>query len=495
MVGGNSVENRLLYIPTSPISIEAFAKKLIGKTFLDVVNTSTASKEAIASYSNYQRKGGLGNLLEELYFGYDANSESSADFKEAGVELKASPYEKRKDGTLRAGERLVLTMISYKDPVEPDFYTSHLWEKSKLLLLIYYWRNKELESNLLYRINYVKLFTPSKTDLIIIEQDYKVIIGKIEDGKAHELSESDTLYLGACTKGATAEKSTVPQYYPPHLLARRRAFCYKQSYMSYVLNQYLVADINTYEPIIKDGDLLGYSFGEYITGKINQYAGLTDYDLCVRFGRDYNNNKAQWSDLSYRMLGIKSNKAQEFVKANIVVKAIRLEESGKMRESSPLPTISFKELIQEEWENSSLYNYFEETKFLFIVFRKYNDRYVLMGSQLWNMPYYDLNEVVYSGWKKVKDIATKGIELRKTHTKAGVVIKNNLPSKSENAIIHIRPHTSKTFYKLKSGEIIGDGNYSNGDELPDGQWMTKQSFWLNNSYVVSQLNKELTRNI
>ena len=44
-------------------------------------------------------------------------------------------------------------------------------------------------------------------------QDYKVISDKIKAGIAHELSESDTMYLGACTKGANAEKSTVPQYY------------------------------------------------------------------------------------------------------------------------------------------------------------------------------------------------------------------------------------------------------------------------------------------
>ena len=68
---------------------------------------------------------------------------------------------------------------------------------------------------MLYQIDYVKLFTPPIDDLKIIEEDYKTIIDKIAEGKAHELSESDTMYLGACTKGATAEKSTVPQYYNP----------------------------------------------------------------------------------------------------------------------------------------------------------------------------------------------------------------------------------------------------------------------------------------
>ena len=41
----------------------------------------------------------------------------------------------------------------------------------------------------------------------IIIDDYNQINEKIKQGKAHELSEGDTMYLGACTKGATAKKS------------------------------------------------------------------------------------------------------------------------------------------------------------------------------------------------------------------------------------------------------------------------------------------------
>lgn len=58
-------------------------------------------------------------------------------------------YEITKKGELRAGERLVITMIDYDGPIEMDFVKSHAWEKMKLVLLIYYCRNKQLNSNLL----------------------------------------------------------------------------------------------------------------------------------------------------------------------------------------------------------------------------------------------------------------------------------------------------------------------------------------------------------
>ncbi len=76
------------YDPASVESIEKYAAQLENKTFLEVVKEKAHGKtSAIEAYANKLRKGGLGNLLEEVYFGYKANSEQEADFPEAGVEL------------------------------------------------------------------------------------------------------------------------------------------------------------------------------------------------------------------------------------------------------------------------------------------------------------------------------------------------------------------------------------------------------------------------
>ena len=50
----------------------------------------------------------------------------------------------------------------------------------------------------------------SENDLKIIKDDWHTIINKIKDGDAHNISESDTFYLGACTKGVNS-KSLVSQ--------------------------------------------------------------------------------------------------------------------------------------------------------------------------------------------------------------------------------------------------------------------------------------------
>lgn len=518
-----------------------YAKWLIGKTFYDVLETDLREakprrivsrytipeeqfnvlKDSAIEYGNMQRKGGLGNLIEEHFFHYDANSNSEADFSLAGLELKVTPYEERigrgKNSGVKyyvAGERLVLTMIDFNHrPIEFDFFKSHVWEKCRQMLLVYYLRNKELRSNLDYRINYVDIFTPNEKDRIIIMQDYRLIMDKIASGKAHEISESDTMYLGACTKGSTAAKSIVLQI-ENNIPAQKRAFCFKTSYMTTVLNEYFINVPEEQDSVVSDADLLArLGFEGYLQSKVNKYIGKSDRELCDILGMEYTGNKAQWINIAFAILGVKSNKAEEFQKANIVIKATRIEENGNIRENTSFPPFRFKDLVQEQWIDSdetdeeeamspyqssevvpsTLQSYFASTKFLFVVFKKQDEDYILKGCQLWNMPYNDLNTTVRRGWEQIRDTIINGVEFDMQTVQSGeragkFNIKNNLPKKDDNPIIHIRPHAQKAYYKLDDYE---DGNPADGNELPDGRWMTTQCFWLNNTYVKSILREDL----
>lgn len=489
------------YDDTNIDSIFKYAKKLEGMTFQEVldeykkssqkiyINPLQASNE-ISDYDNSYNntlpskgaKGQLGNILERYYFGYMPNGHQQADFSKIGLELKQTCIDQKKDGEYTAGERLSITNISYKDPVEDNFYLSHVWNKIAKILLIHYLRDKS-KDRFDYPIKYVNLFTPPQEDLAIIIQDYLKIISKIKDGKAHEISESDTLYLGACTKGATAEKSTVPQYYGDKIPAKKRNFCFKRQYMDYVLNHYILKKTESAESILKSNELNQHkSFEELILDMINMHAGKTDKELCELYGRPYNKNKAQWSDLAYKMLGIKGNHAEEFIKANIVVKSIRLEQSGTMKESISLPPFAFKQLITEEFEESSFCEYFEGTKFLFVVYKSNGTNYVLQGAQLWNMPTSDLYGDAQTGWQEIYNKIKSGIHFKIENGR----VTNDLPRKSDNRILHIRPHASKAAYKLNNGFETGD-IHKDANELPNGEWMTTQSFWLNNSYILSLL--------
>lgn len=467
------------YDRTNPTSIEAYAQKLIGKSFREIWeeddqrirNSDIDRVDYIVSdeAENKRNKGNLGQIIEEKFFHYDCNSDSRADFYEAGVELKVTPYKVNKNGTISAKERLILTMIDYFEVVNEDFENSHMWQKSRLILLVYYLYNKEIKFNLDYRIGYSRLFTPPEQDKKIIKHDYEVIVSKIKAGKAHELSEGDTLYLGAAPKAATSKDRRKQPFSDE--LAKPRAFAFKNSYMTYVLNTYIVPGEKTYEPIIEN-DVVD-SFEEYVIDKINQYKGYSVDELCSEFDIDSRKKpKNLEAMLAFRILGIKGNHAEEFEKANVVVKTIRIGKNGKIKESMSFPTFKFKELIQEEWEDSTFGNYLRETRFLFVVY-KFDDNDVLrlQGSQFWNIPYHDLEVEVQSVWNRTKQVLLDGLEIEQRNGKNY----NNFPNASENPVCHVRPHAQ---------------NAQDTYELPDGRQYPKQCFWLNNHYILSQLKEE-----
>lgn len=477
--------NNYGYDKTNSKSIESYTKKLIGKTFRDVIDEEDAVKERVEEYNyqeelNEKNKGNLGHIIEENYFGYKKNNDPRPDFHEAGVELKVTPYKINKNGTISAKERLVLTMIDYFSVINEKFENSHLLEKSKKILLIYYLYDVNKKYNLDYRIDYVKLFTPPENDMEIIKHDFELIVDKISKGKAHELSESDTLYLGATTKGSSSkDRQRQPN---SDILAKPRAFSFKNSYMTYVLNNYIISENNNEKILNKKIDK---PFEVYVNDEIEKYKNKSIDELCNIFKMENNKKPKQLEAmLAYRILGVKGEKAEEFEKANIKVKSIRLTYNNKIKESMSFPFFNFKELAKEKWEDSKFANELRETRFLFIVYKEdINGKLYLKGSQFWNIPYNDLEYEVKSVWQRTKDIINNGIVFKIKNDK----VLNNLPKARENRVSHVRPHTSKSAYKLRNYEYGEIEKYA--DELPDGQYMTKQCFWLNNTYILSQLNK------
>ena len=151
------------------------------------------------------------------------------------------------------------------------------------------------------------------------------------------------------------------------------------------------------------------------------------------------------------------------------------------------PAFKYKEIIKENWDDCELHRYFSETKFLFAVFEKDGDSYRFKGAKLWNMPYKDLEETVRQGWQRTIDTIRRGPKLTPTMTKKGYKVLNDFLKESDDVIIHVRPHTDKSYNLFPDGTHYGNGTLADTNELPDGRWMTTMSFWLNSSYVLKQL--------
>ena len=492
---------------SKPRDIETYGKELVGHTFNEILSLGIEPGEGVADkdYGDASYKGGLGTLIEEHAYGYPANNDDRPDFFEAGIELKTTCYDVLKNGDISAGERLVLTMIPYDREITDDLYQSHCWSKSNSIMLIFYERDRT-KNKYDQVIKYATLFSFPEEDLKIIEDDYKTISTLVRQGRADELSESLTMYLGACTKGSTAEKSWVPQFYAPDRKAKKRAFSLKRSYMDYILHEYVMKGKETYvhedqtehkqvagrgQAILKDASNLNeQTFEEYVESVINTHVGKTDKELCREFGVEYTGNKAQWTTLVYEMLGVHGDQAEEFVKAGINVRVVREEANGqRIKESMSLNPFDFIQVAEETWEESWLKSHFDETRFFFVVFQKGDDGARLKGCSFWNMPEKD-KEWLYRCWEDTQQTIRKGVELKVEESPSGKVrVTNNLPKAKDNPVAHVRPHASKSAYLFADGTVIGDIK-KDAKELPDGRYMTTQSFWLNSSYLQQILKSE-----
>ncbi|WP_207941510.1 hypothetical protein DOK78_000272 [Enterococcus sp. DIV2402] len=452
----------------------------------------------------------------ESWFGVEKNNIAGADLPEAGVELKATGIRETKNGK-SAKERLVLNIINYIEEFDKTFETSSFWKKNRYMELGFYGYEKE-KSWLDWHILQSVLFTYPKKDLLIIKQDWEKIHGYITSGRAHELSEGLTMYLGACSKGANKNSLRNQREELNAPKAMQRAYSLKSSYMTYLLREYIFGekedsnirvtpfsageifeiqeDYHIQESIVKDTSILeNESLEQYILKCLNRYSGKTIIYLAELFGIQKNSNgnfpKSINAMLASRMLGIYGNleKTEEFFKANISLKTIRVSLNGTIKESMSFPAFKFKELASENWEESTLRDTMDASKFLFIVFKEQvKDNYVFKGAKFWTMPEKDLDTIVQDAWQDTVNTLNSGVEL----TYQGNSVKNNFIKKSDKRIIHVRPHASVSSYlagdTVNADQLPVAARWKNKPEAYADDWMTKQCFWLNNDYILSQIS-------
>lgn len=443
------------------------ANEAIGKTFIEIDKTGRLKRGG---------KGNYGQIVEESHFGYEINSDQEPDFKELGIELKVTPIKRNKNGTISSKERLVLNIINFMEEVNKDFYTSSFWTKNRKILMMFYFWNKLLQPGD-YKLVKAHLHEYPEEDLAIIMQDWEFIVNKIKNGQAHLLSEADTVYLGACSKGAS--KKSVREQPFSDIPAMQRAFSLKQSYMTA-----LARKIFQKEDLVRITDaneLSSLSFEGILHKKFQPYVGMLLTDIAIM--KDIKVNSSSKSFLQefvsslLNIKGTKLNQIEEFAKANIELKTVRLEPNGVPQEHMSFKNIDFIEFAGSKPKKSWIYEYFEQTKILFVVFEYKETKHenperdlYFKGIKLWNMPEGEIQNVLLPFLKDLHKLVLDGIELIPTKQKARTIVRNNLPKPTSNGMCHIRP-------KARNGK--------DQTLLPDGRLITKQAFWLDREYVSS----------
>ncbi len=440
----------LPYDPKNPEAIYKYARALEGKTVNQVIRDSGLPDKKI----DVANKGSLGQILEAFYFYYKPNSKKEADFSEAGLELKSTPLKILKNGKLVSKERLVLSIIDYMKIIKETWPTASVFHKNGTILLIFY-LHRPGKDIIDYTIKKVILLKFSKEDLSIIKEDWEKIVAKISAGKAHELSEGDTFYLGACTKGADAHSMRKQPF--SDILAKQRAFSLKQKYVNLIIQR-----TSDTESILKSSRGFAGDFETMVAARFKPFVGKTPEEIAKLAGVSRNEEaKGNYATLARAIMGVKKTKVEEFEKAGVTMKVIRLKRNGMPVESISFPYIRYDEIVNEVWEESTAFEQMAN-KFFFVVFQEAeNGDLQLKGVTFWNIPYSDLQELKRTWEKTIECIRLKRYA--------------EFPKISRNRVAHVRPHGA---------------NAKDVTITPHGEKWKKNSFWFNAGYIKEQLEQK-----
>ncbi|MFP3667765.1 Sau3AI family type II restriction endonuclease [Priestia sp. SIMBA_032] len=533
-------------------------KEKVHKRALEAVG-KTLGEIDVKGIKNVKNKSYPGNVIEQIWFDHPADNYTEPDFPEAGVELKVTPLDKqttKKDGTkFIAGERLVLNKINYQNEYGKRFEESSFWHKNKLIELIQYYRRdishkkkissgEIIEDKTKFKVLYANLLSmtelqdfdlskdtvieiPEK-DLEIIKQDWEKISEYINSGKAEQLSEGLTNYLGACTKSATGADFTKQKH--TDVPAKPRAYSFKSKFINQLINNHIIGQDHTeaINSIVKDvSELENKTLEEIIISRFIPYYGMKQSELISKLGIQVNTRKAQKNINNMIIRGILNLPtttdevtSEEIEKAEISLKTVTLRK-GKPKEHFKFMGIpSFIELVDESWEESKVYDFLDKQKFLLLVFNDFNDKksgsqsyetnpekIILTGAKFWNMPPTDIDGAVKRVWKTEVEKLKNGVEL--TFSEKENKIKNNFIKPSLTDILHLRPDAQESQYRPKYfKEVVNKGIpkkklMNNSRELPHpAKWidrpesekenftdnyMTKQAWWLSKEYIYEQI--------
>ena len=316
---------------------------------------------------------------------------------------------------------------------------------------------------------------------------YHIIINKIKSGNAHLLSEGDTMYLGACRKGQKGE-SLMEQPFNKEVGAPRRAFSLKPAYMRTILNYVLesgeravcnfeikishVQEVNN--QLVSTHDLRERTFDEILLQRIYPYIGKNYAEIAKE--KDINlsrNPKNKFSIIANTLISggqhFNVNRSEEFLKAGLTMKTIRVQANGNIKESMSFENIDYIEVAEcEDWFESRLYELYS-ARFMFVIFKEQTpgeEDYALDGAFFWTMPQEDLF-VAQEYWQHIRQNVLEGKIDAQYWWKA-----------TDRRKFHVRPKATKA---------------TDLAPAPNGTLAKKYCYWFNNDYVKQVVTDNATK--
>lgn len=459
-----------------------------------------------------------GDVIEQSVFGYERDSKQECDIeidgvltelKTTGVRVPKSDLAKVKGKVgdaynvyLGAKEDISITGVTFDPTIQTDFSTSHFWEKSEHLLIVFYeYKSYEAVPASAYAdfqiIDYC-YNTFSDEERAKLCNDWEIVrdyLQKIYD-EYKNVDERNQQLVGFThvlrpnlllieLVPAFKKKSTGTYQKPRYRL--------KQTFVDYIVRGHFDKSRANTEISLKES----FSSFAQLEARCHvisaKYKGKTFVQL-----KEALDIKAEITDKNFgaqcvlKMFGAdckKLNQISDFTKAGIIAKTITITPSGSRTEDMKLSHIDFEEWADKDidFQDSDVYSYFCEHSFLCPVFCEHDSddskKTTFEGFKRFAFDDDFIDSVVRRTWEDSRNlIHQKKLKWEYIYDKNGKKRRNksgsymgapNFP-KSADYHVFFRGGADDSRDEAKTEEV-------------NGIKMLPQFFWLKGTYIADKL--------
>lgn len=503
-----------------------------GKTLGEVDKSHQFARTEMSS----KITGIAGDVIEQSVFGYERDSKQECDIeidgvltelKTTGVRIPKSDLKKVKgkkgmayNAFLRAKEGISITGVTFEPEIQRDFITSHFWEKSEHLLIVFYeYKSYEaVPASEFAKFPIVDYCynSFSKEEREKLQNDWEIVRNYLQNiyemypsqkvryeklqGFTHVLRPN--LMLIELVPGFK-RKSTGAYQKPRYRL--------KQTFIDYIVQGHFK------QSRLKTEIKLNESFSsfEHLDKQCHaiseNFRGMTFVQLKEALNID--------TDLSTKDFGAKCilkmfnanckrlNQISDFTKAGIIAKTITIKPNGGKTEDMKLKHIDFEEWADRniDFEESEVYTYFYEHTFLCPIFCERGDmseKKTNESKESYNLRIKrEIKKTTFEGFKRFSfDYEFIEKDVRRTWENSRELIHNN---ELEWEYIYDKEGNRRM---NKSGSYMGAPNFPKSSEynvffrggssdstektrteIVNNIKMLPQFFWLKGSYIANKL--------
>ena len=487
-----------------------------GKTLGEVDKSNQFSR----TQKSEKITGIAGDVIEQSVFGYKRDSNQECDIEIDGVltELKTTGVRIPKGdlknvigktGTeynvyFRAKEGISITGVTFEPTIQTDFDTSHFWEKSEHLLIVFYeYKSYDVVPASSYAqfpiVDYC-YNSFSEDEKAQLRSDWEIVRNYLQgiysvhgdidernrqlEGFTHKLRPN--LLLIELVPGFK-KKSTGAYQKPRYRL--------KQTFVDYIVRGHFDRSrVNTEVA-------LNVSFSSFaqLDARCHmltvQHKGKTFAQLKQEFCIE--------SDLTTKDFGAKCilkmfdanckrlNQISDFSKAGIIAKTITVTPSGGRTEDMKLQHIDFAEWADRDvdFEDSAIYDYFCEHSFLCPIFCEHDNtdqsRTTFEGFKRFAFDEKFIEEEVKRTWEDSRKLIHRnGLEWE-------YILDNNGNKRMNGSGAYMGapnfPKSSEYTIFFRGGANVSDE--ASRTECVNGIRMLPQFFWLKGSFIANKLQE------